>query len=258
MNRVSLFFALFLVTFIAKPNLTSNLSVDTGVDEFNVDFVIDDITDVVKLTITGPEDKYFAIGFGTDEMLDSYAIVCNQTGVSVEERKLGNHNAGSILTSTITLDSTSIANGQKTLFISRPLTGPTADYFDFSKVTAGVGVTAIYSIGFSQVLSYHGATGKGITSLMFADNLVATENELFKQSIAIYPNPASSEVNVTFERSSGTTQVQVMTLQGQVVLTKSYDANAKISVELTDIQAGHYLLMIKNEEHEAMFSLVKE
>ncbi len=258
MRNLMFFMMVTVLSFSAQASLLSTLNVVAGPNQLNVSVDLNTSTSIATITVTGPTDKYFAVGFDGELMNETYAIVCNQSGATVEERKLGNHNAGDVLSSSLTVESSSVTDGQLTLVLKRPLAGLTSDHFDFSSIANDSTVSAIYTIGSSQSLVYHGISNRGVTSMTFSEQITGLTNTTFKQSIQMYPNPAQSEVNVVFGRMSGVTEVKIMTHQGQVVFTQSYESDLAIAVSLEDVQSGTYFLMLKNEEHEAMFFLIKE
>eukprot|EP01062_Namystynia_karyoxenos_P053991 TRINITY_DN4407_c0_g2_i1.p1 TRINITY_DN4407_c0_g2~~TRINITY_DN4407_c0_g2_i1.p1 ORF type:complete len:883 (+),score=253.05 TRINITY_DN4407_c0_g2_i1:102-2651(+) len=61
------------------------------------------------ITITGPDDKWFGVGFGATVMADQpYTITVSGTG-EVTERKIANHAPGTVLPPTVTVISNSVA-----------------------------------------------------------------------------------------------------------------------------------------------------
>jgi hypothetical protein len=258
MRKFIFFMMVTGLSFSAQANLLSTLNVVAGPNQLSVSVDLNANTSEAIITVTGPADKYFAVGFNGELMNETYAIVCNQNGVAVEERKLGNHNAGDLLASSITVESSSVIDGQLTLVLKRPLAGQTADHFDFSSVVNDSSVSTIYTVGSSQSLVYHGISNRGVTSMTFSEQVTGLANTKFKQSIQMFPNPAQSEVNVVFERVTGVTEVKIMTHQGQVVRTQMYESDLAISVPLEDVQPGAYFLIVKNKDHEALFYMIKE
>jgi hypothetical protein len=78
------------------------------------------------ITLTGPSDRWFAVGFGAKIMAQRpYTIVVNNTGA--EERTLGtcgteaDHCAGTPLAPSVQIVSNSVADGVRTVVLSRAL-----------------------------------------------------------------------------------------------------------------------------------------
>ena len=79
--------------------------------------------DQAMINITGPNGKWFGVGFGakTFTMSDEpYAIVVDGSG-KVSEFKLGDHSGGQDLESSITIVSNKAIDGKRTVSLTRPL-----------------------------------------------------------------------------------------------------------------------------------------
>jgi hypothetical protein len=113
------------------------------------------------ITITGPADVWHAVGFDAREMKDAYAVVVDGTG-AVTERQLGNgpgvsgaHTPGALLTPSVTVKSSTVADGTRTVVLTRPLRGASPKHATF--VAAADGMPIISAVGNSATLSYHKA-----------------------------------------------------------------------------------------------------
>ena len=100
--------------------------------------------DSVGITIVGPSDRWFAVGFGGSDTMCShpvadecpgggpYAIVVNGNGDhGVQERKLAFHGPGDELESTIKVESIREENGYLTIALTRPSKGLTEKHYTF-------------------------------------------------------------------------------------------------------------------------------
>ena len=98
---------------------------------------------------------WFGTAFGARAMADQpWTIVVDGHG-SVTERKLGNHEPGSQLEASITVVSNEVAGATRTVVLSRPLQGTTADYFTFSLAEEDATVPILVAYGSSPSFSYH-------------------------------------------------------------------------------------------------------
>jgi hypothetical protein len=106
------------------------------------------------ITLVGPANVWFGVGFNASSMKDApWTIIVDGYG-KVTERKLADQNPGEELKSSVTVLSTSVAAGHRTVVMSRPMTGTSSDYFSFS---AGQNVLLpfINAVGSKPALSYH-------------------------------------------------------------------------------------------------------
>merc|ERR1719461_1022469 len=70
--------------------------------------VINEIKDEISITLFGPQDQYFAVGFGSNGMKDTYAIVVDghfsDKKPSFFEQVLGSHQQGYTIATSFVLD----------------------------------------------------------------------------------------------------------------------------------------------------------
>lgn len=110
---------------------------------------------LATLTITGPASVWFAVGLGAQVMKDTpNAIVILPNG-TVFEQKLADQSPGTRISTSVTVVSSTVAAGRRTVVLTRPLAGATRDHytFDTSKGT----LPFINAVGSSAVFAYHKA-----------------------------------------------------------------------------------------------------
>jgi hypothetical protein len=111
----------------------------------------------VMLTLTGPSDKWFGVGFGGDRMANTYAIIVDADGA--HERKLGNHARGNELGNKLMVKSDSVLNGERTVVLGRARKPKNKDKFVFPKEAGSFNIICAFGQNgvtqFSQA-SYHG------------------------------------------------------------------------------------------------------
>lgn len=132
---------------------------------------VDDVTDMVQMTITGSSSVWLSYGFASTAMAGTYAVVALPGG-SVQERTLGNHSAGTLLpTSSIVVESwTDLGDGTAQFVLSRPRDpGTGAWVFPAGEVT----VPIIYAVGVSPLFGNHGSQNRSSGNLPFGADAVA-------------------------------------------------------------------------------------
>lgn len=116
------------------------------------------------LTLTGPSDRWFGVGFGAHTMSDKpWAIVADGHG-AVTERKLADHAAGTLLPTSVAVVENTVANGRRTLVVSRLFAGKTADYFTFD--AGATGIPVISAVGNGADLAFHKVSGGSAVMLV--------------------------------------------------------------------------------------------
>ncbi len=88
----------------------------------------------------------------------------------------------------------------------------------------------------------------GATEITSAGSTASIET-LSVSEVSVYPNPATSVLNVAFEGLEANYTVSLLDLSGRAVATQNSDVNgvAKISFDVSNIDAGSYIVSIASE-----------
>ena len=84
-------------------------------------------------------------------------IFCFSTKVfrgNVEERKLGDHDPGTVLASSVRVSSNKVVDGERTVVMTREFKGKTSDHFTFDSASSEISV--ITASGTGPNYAYHG------------------------------------------------------------------------------------------------------
>ncbi len=80
--------------------------------------------------------------------------------------------------------------------------------------------------------------------------------------LTVWPNPTSSELNVAAVNlnAQGVTELCVMNLLGETVMTRKYSGKAELkeSLEVTALSQGVYLVKISNNGSQAVYRILKD
>lgn len=118
-----------------------------------VDLALSVDSNSVTITITGPSDVWFGVGFYAQTMEEQpYTLIMEGTG-AVSERRLANHATGRLLNPTIKVVSNNVASGKRTVVLTRSAVEAGADYANFSVHT--LDIPFITAVGSTATLSYH-------------------------------------------------------------------------------------------------------
>eukprot|EP01097_Dermamoeba_algensis_P008377 TRINITY_DN5578_c0_g1_i1.p1 TRINITY_DN5578_c0_g1~~TRINITY_DN5578_c0_g1_i1.p1 ORF type:complete len:353 (-),score=70.06 TRINITY_DN5578_c0_g1_i1:641-1699(-) len=119
----------------------------------NIKLEISGDSHMTTITLIGPADVWFGVGFNAGAMADlPYAIIVDGNG-TVSERKLQNHDPGAVLQSSITVLSNEVSNGRRKVIMTRPITGLTPNHYTFP--SSPITINFINAIGSAPYLSYH-------------------------------------------------------------------------------------------------------
>lgn len=231
-------------------NLSSNMSAS---------LVLDNGTSTVVLTLTGPNDRWFALQFGsfTSGMQPGTDVVYWNNVTLVDARHQGQGIEPEVDASNdwqfISNTNNSPSVGQRTLVYSRLFnTGDVNDYtFNFSNTTIDLAWARMDSPTYS--LSYHGASNRG---LMLDVPLTTLGTRSFTlDDSKLYPNPSNG--NLTIKTKTFLTNVNVYTLTGVFVKKITVEDNSE-NVELTmdGLQTGVYLLELQNDSEKSWKKII--
>ena len=114
---------------------------------------------LATISLTGPSDVWFGVGFGAQAMADRpWTIVVDGNG-NVSERHLGgespnSHIAGDPLQPSVTVVGSSVASTLRTVVLTRPFQGAGPDYYTFNASASNMVLPFINAIGSGPDLAY--------------------------------------------------------------------------------------------------------
>jgi len=117
---------------------------------------LDSSIDTATITLSGPNGKWFSVGLGSPSfaMKDKpYTIVVDGSG-NVSERKLGDHDPGTVIASSLKIISNSVKDGVREVVMTRSFAGKTPDHYTFNTNAASIPV--ISASGSGPTYAYHG------------------------------------------------------------------------------------------------------
>jgi hypothetical protein len=157
-------------------NETQRILVGVALGLVNLTVAIDETKaeKAVHLKLTGPGDKWFGVGFGSDSMCllmqgdecpsgGPYAVIVS--GDDVTERKLDFHGPGVVLSSSMKVESNQVENGFRTVHLSRPLKGPTPNHYTFD-TTSTSSIPLIMATGCGPVFAQHCGHGPNQVNIL--------------------------------------------------------------------------------------------
>ena len=94
---------------------------------------VDNTNQLVTLSITGPADVWFGVGFGAKVMADQpWAVIVEGSG-DVSERQLADQSPGQPLAPSVTVVSVEVQNNLRSVVLTRPTQGKGPEYYSFGK-----------------------------------------------------------------------------------------------------------------------------
>ncbi|MGM0647570.1 MAG: choice-of-anchor J domain-containing protein [Bacteroidota bacterium] len=132
---------------------------------------------------------------------------------------------------------------------------PSGGYGTFA--TAGTMTLANYSGTAYIAFVYYGDDNAGETTTIQVDNVVVTENstsikEQSDDNLSVYPNPASSQINI--EHSAAINTISISNINGQKIMEAENLKRAQHSMNVENLPRGVYVVNIIDTNGESSYS----
>ena len=86
---------------------------------------------------------------------------------------------------------------------------------------------------------------------------LSTEN-FFKSNFAVYPNPATSVLNITSSNNAAINAASITDINGRTVKTVSMNAVSEAQINISDLTAGVYFLNVTSDAGTGTSKIVKK
>jgi len=87
--------------------------------------------------------------------------------------------------------------------------------------------------------------------------LLSTQNYILADSISVFPNPTNGDLNINFARNLGAADINIINLNGQIVLNTSLEANGNNTIETSKLVSGIYFAEITSDNGNATIKFIK-
>lgn len=254
MKKIALLSFFFFVIFSNNAQ-TLFTDVHTDLSDQSLRIEINKNNGRMTFVAKGPTTKYFAFGFNNVEMNATYTIVLNTTSNLSEERILGNHSAGTVLTNTLKVISNVEDHGITTITFERDTEGLNVNYFNFSNIKDKSQLDIIFAQGTSKTFNYHGSRGN--ISATFATLFVTSVEKKEALHVSFYPNPTKNKVTVSFDHIFESTDVTILNSSYAPIKNEQFHNSNSVEISLEDYENGTYYISIKNADFSVIEQVVK-
>jgi len=235
MKKFTLLLVFLLLSFYA------NAQFSTGVVALNTSMDVTIATDAsqVTLTLKGPLNKWFAVGFGGSSM-GAVSDVFLYDGTGNFDKVGHNH---STPTDDTNQDWTIVSNTatatDRTIVATRSLS--TSDASDFTFMNSASNIPVIYAYGSGMTLANH--NGNRGTD-MLPRTSTASIDEQAELQFVMYPNPVQTELNIVLPSTVENAEVEIYNVIGKKI-DKQQIKDSFNTINVSDLEAGIYIIKIK-------------
>ena len=224
------------------------------INDYNAILLLDNDTSTATLTLSGPNERWFAFQFGSFEggMEDGTDVVYWNNSTLVD----ASHNGiGSAPTADATNNWVLVSNqnnipfsGRRTIVFTRPFnTGDSNDYtFNFANNTIDIAWAKFGSASFT--LAYHGASNRGV--LLDTPLTTLGVEDFSLNASKVSPNPSKGDF--TIQTKTFLNKVNIYTQTGVFVKSIEVENNAEnVDFNITGLQTGIYLVELVNDSQKS-------
>lgn len=250
MKKITLLIALISMCFMNAQVSTGTINFAAG---YSGQIDVDDAG--VTVTLIGPDDQWLGIGFGVSSMTSGEDIISFDDSGFQDRQFLGIGATPSIdPNQDWTVVTNTTAGGQRTLVVTRDLTGADANDFEFNPEDTSIQL--VWALG-NNTLTFgnHGSGNRNDTVVGFTLGILDQE---LAQNVQLYPNPAKREINIdlgaiNFEDSS----IKIYSVLGQLVTEETLNSKTN-TIDTSSLPSGIYLMTITAEEASVTKRFIKQ
>lgn len=243
MRFITLFFFLSIGLFSFAQNISTGVvPLSTG---FSVQFDVNTTTDIVSMTMVGPDDVWLGIALNTNlgNSMGSDgadAFIYSSSGLDLLDR----HMSGGFFEPNVdasqdwVFSSNTTSLGVRTIVATRAR--DTNDPNDFVFPTTNTSLPLLWALGTTaNSFDGHSSSSRGV-----AMTTLSASKDVSVPKFKIYPNPVEAELTIKFPSSIDFASVSVFNTLGELVFQSNMNQwNSQINT--SEWNAGIYLLTIR-------------
>lgn len=249
MKKITLLTALLFTLFINAQFSTNEVTLNA-----NLLVTIETQPDEVKLTLTGPSNQWFAVGFGgtgmgsvSDVFLYDGSGNFDRVGLAYAAPTTDTNQDWEIISNTV-------SGTDRTILAKRSLSTSESD--DYTFVNSSDAIPIIWAFGNSMTLEQHEASNRGIVSLpRTAVASVSTQKNI---QFALYPNPVQTELNIVLPSNLDNATLEIYDILGKKVAQRQLKTIYN-KIDISNLNSGVYTTKISGQnDHFGVKQFIKK
>ncbi len=251
MKKLYIVFALLIGLNVSMAQTKS-----TGVVSLNslmtLKIDLNSTTSITTLTLTGPSDKWFGIGFNATSMGNGTDCLYYSTSL-VDSVITGQGAPTTDASNEWTVSSNTVSGTTRTLLLTRNFAGGAGDYtFAYSNSSLNI----IWAYGSGLTMAQHAGTARGSSTLGFT---LDVDDFSSLNTISIAPNPSNGLFTITKNIQTSISKVTVFDINGKVLKVIDSELSLEaIEINLSDFSKGVYFLEISNDIDKVVRKIIIE
>lgn len=132
------------------------------------------------------------------------------------------------------------------------VSGPTEPVLIDPNDNFGAGAT-----NWSNIPGLVAASFPGLVFQIRDEEVLSTEDNLLTENISIFPNPTNGDLNLNVNRSFGELDVNIVNVNGQVVMNRTVDTIGSTTLSTSSLANGVYFAQISSDEGSTTLKFIK-
>jgi hypothetical protein len=247
----------FAIALLVGINVSIAQTKSTGVVTLNssmsLQIDMNSATSTATLRLSGPADKWFAIGFNATSMSSGTDCLYYSTSL-VDSVLTGQAAPTTDASNEWTVVSNDLLSGtRRYIVLTRTFAGGAGDYtFDYNINSLNI----IWAFGSGTAMTQHAGTARGSSTLGFT---LGVDDFSSLDKITIAPNPSNGIFSITKNNQISISKVTVFDINGKVLKVIDSELSLEaIQINLSDFSKGVYFLEISNEIDKVVRKIVIE
>lgn len=263
MKRIILFGLLIFTFSFQAQNKTSGLVLLDSNMSAKLD--LDNQNSKVYLTLSGPSDRWFALGFNSTIMAANVdcVVMTSDTNVTDSHFPGGYFAPLADVENNWILTDNSVSNSIRTIKAYRNFVSSDASDFTFSNTLNSLDVIWAYSYNpiyelYDPVNSGHGSDNYGHVTLFFSD-LSTNQSTTSSYVLTMFPNPVKDELTIIPNNiNSSEVEIKIYNFNYQIIFSKifSISKSKELKIPFTNLPNGIYFIKSKIDTFESIKKII--
>ncbi len=126
-----------------------------------------------------------------------------------------------------------------------------------SGILTGMGVQYPYTFTAVGINKYFcGVHGNSMSGTITVREVLGVEDNSLNK-ISLYPNPASSTLNLVLSKNMQTGEIGVFDILGKKIYSEEFESNNNISIDISNWSSGNYFLKVVSGENSQTQRFIK-
>jgi hypothetical protein len=250
---------LLFIFLIATSHLfaqTSSTGMQTLLSNLSAEIEVNGTTDRTTLTISGPSNVWFGIGFGAQSMAGNVDIFMSDGSGNIRDAfSTSKQVPPADAQQDWVLVSNNTSGSTRTIVANRP--NDTGDVKDFVFSSSASSISVIYARGNTSEFGQHSGGPSNRYFAVLELSATAGISEAKRLDFEMSPNPASEEITIQLPVGSNDASIELYDYIGRLALSKKITLSEN-TIMVQGLSSGMYILKVRSGDKIGAKKFIKE